>query len=177
MAGLVTVCSLNACDNPSRTRGYCARHYRRLIRSGTPDFPTDEDRFWNSIEKTESSCWIWQKSCFPSGYAQFKAQKKNWRAHRYAYELIKGKIPEGLTLDHLCRVKNCVNPDHLEAVSFEENNKRVPKDIICQRGHVRIPGTRRCGECSKVIPSRHPEARRKAYLKKKERTHGSRPSP
>ena len=81
-------------------------------------------------------------------------------AHRVAYEIIKGKIPDGLDLDHLCRNKVCVNPDHLEAVTRRENlmrgNTIIAKEVKqthCKRGHplsgnnLYFYGFRRCKKC------------------------------
>lgn len=66
-------------------------------------------------------CWIWTASTFVSGYGQVKLDGKNRRVHRVAYELAYGPIPDGLVIDHLCRVKRCCRPDHLEAVTQQEN--------------------------------------------------------
>ena len=75
----------------------------------------------------ETPCWVWQKVCNPKGYAKshFADLGKNKRVHRVSYELYVGPIPEGLTLDHLCRVKSCVNPAHLEPVTALENIRRA----------------------------------------------------
>lgn len=80
------------------------------------------------------------------GYGQFWANGKNRRAHRVAFELLVGPIPEGQTLDHLCRVRACVNPAHLEPVPVRENLLRgvgvcasnVRKDT-CKHGHPFTP--------------------------------------
>jgi hypothetical protein len=78
----------------------------------------DLDGAW-SVD-AESGCWLWQRGIHHSGYA-FVARQL---AHRYVYELHRGPIPEGLTLDHLCRVRHCVNPEHLEPVTMTENLRR-----------------------------------------------------
>lgn len=74
---------------------------------------------------TESGCWLWTASCDGKGYGQLSntvgATPQHLRAHRVAYEIHKGLIPDGMTLDHLCRVRSCVNPDHLEPVTRKEN--------------------------------------------------------
>lgn len=71
---------------------------------------------------TESGCWIWDSEVNKShGYGMFLLNGKYVRAHRVSYELFKGPIPKGLHIDHLCRVKCCVNPDHLEAVTNRVN--------------------------------------------------------
>ena len=71
-----------------------------------------------------TDCWNWCKATSKYGYGTLKVGGKQWRAHRYYYEKYVGKIPEGLTIDHLCRNKKCVNPEHLEAVTLGENCRR-----------------------------------------------------
>lgn len=72
----------------------------------------------------KTSCWIWQRACDPAGYGKIWDGKNMTQAHRIYYKKYKGPIPEGLHIDHLCRQKNCVNPDHLEAVLPGVNNQR-----------------------------------------------------
>jgi len=62
-----------------------------------------------------AACWRWTGTHDAYGYANFKVQDVDYKVHRVSYELCVGPIPEGLTLDHLCRVRDCVNPLHLEA--------------------------------------------------------------
>lgn len=81
-------------------------------------------RFWQKVEKT-AGCWIWKAARDRDGYGFFTPiHGKHLRAHRVAYELLKGPIPEGLQIDHLCRNTSCVNPNHLEPVTHLENNRR-----------------------------------------------------
>lgn len=76
----------------------------------------DIPRFWNKVEKT-TGCWIWL-GCTSGGYGLFGiATSKSAKAHRIAYEIAYGPIPDGLQIDHLCRNPTCVNPCHLEAVT------------------------------------------------------------
>jgi hypothetical protein len=77
---------------------------------------THRERFDASIEFTET-CWLWQRSRTQNGYGLFSVHGKRCLAHRWLYEQTIGPIPEGLEIDHLCRVRHCVNPDHLEAVT------------------------------------------------------------
>lgn len=107
---------------------------------------TTEERFWRKVEKTDT-CWLWRASLSHNGYGAFQYDGRPRPAHRYSYELLVGPIPEGLEIDHLCRVRHCVNPDHLEAVTHLENVRRgvyaeMPvltrinaEKTHCKRGH------------------------------------------
>lgn len=79
---------------------------------------TPHERFWPKAEVGEDSeCWPWVGSRDPYGYGRLKINGKFRGAHRLAYELSVGSIPEGLEIDHLCRNRCCVNPAHLEPVT------------------------------------------------------------
>lgn len=72
-----------------------------------------------------SGCWLWCAGCDSEGYGRFAvARGMKDRAHRVAYRLLVGAIPDGHVLDHKCRTRCCVNPMHLEPVSNGENVKR-----------------------------------------------------
>jgi hypothetical protein len=82
-----------------------------------------EDRFWPKVDQSggPDSCWPWLNRR-KDGYGMFSRDRVTQvRAHRVAYELVVGPIPAGLTLDHLCVVRHCVNPAHLEPVTAIEN--------------------------------------------------------
>lgn len=82
-----------------------------------------EARFWSRVEPT-GFCWNWTGNPDKDGYASTALAGKRLLVHRIAYTLLVGEIPKGLTLDHLCRNKLCVNPDHLEPVTGAENVRR-----------------------------------------------------
>lgn len=97
---------------------------------------SEEDRFWAKVERTPD-CWLWVATRTPDGYGRFWV-KKLVAAHRWAYEHLRSPIPEGMELDHLCRVRWCVNPGHLEPVTRAENNKRSGlAKAFCPNGHPR----------------------------------------
>lgn len=88
------------------------------------------------------SCWEWMGALNHSGYGRLSVKNRVLRAHRVVYELLRGPIPTGFTLDHLCRNRSCVNPAHLEPVSIGENVMRVrtipaanAARVECYRGH------------------------------------------
>ena len=81
-------------------------------------------RFLKKINKT-NSCWLWTGRLYKEGYGEFGWNNGHGRAHRFSYTYYKGKIPNGLVIDHLCRVRSCVNPDHLEAVTIRENRRTL----------------------------------------------------
>jgi hypothetical protein len=92
------------------------------------------DRFMKKIKET-NSCWIFEGSK-TNGYGQFWVKNKKYLAHRWIYEQIVGKIPDGMQIDHLCRERSCVNPDHLEIVSNAEQQKRRSEaQTHCKHGH------------------------------------------
>lgn len=105
------------------------------------------ERFWEKVDKNgpipESSmfpelktpCWWWVCTINKKGYAKFLANGKVVRAHKFLYEKMVGKVPVGLILDHKCRVRHCVNPDHEEPVTPKENTRRgVVAQVVGQRG-------------------------------------------
>ena len=89
--------------------------------------------FWAKVEITDA-CWLWTGAKTADGYGNFQGQYP----HRLLYEAEYGPIPERLQLDHLCRVRHCCRPTHLEAVTPRENGRRGIKGILtshCPRGH------------------------------------------
>ena len=91
----------------------------------------------------ESGCWVWMGTISSHGYARIWIGYKSLYVHRLSYEIHKGEIGKNLTIDHLCRVRCCVNPEHLEAVSNKENILRgegiTAKNVYkthCPKGHL-----------------------------------------
>ena len=82
-----------------------------------------QQRFWAKVNKTPD-CWLWTGGKHGYGYGRFYLHGRYVRAHRYAYELLVGAIPSGLVIDHLCRVRVCVNPAHLQPVTHQINCQR-----------------------------------------------------
>ena len=111
-------------------------HYARWVQNGDPSIRRPgfhkriplEVRFWRHVEKTDS-CWLWIGNINYAGYGTFhrtgRQQDGRHLAHRVCYEMLVGEIPKGMELDHLCRVRNCVRPDHLEAVTHNVNVQRA----------------------------------------------------
>lgn len=91
---------------------------------------------------TESGCWIWNSFCNSKGYGRIWLDGKPRPAHRVSYQHFIGPIEEGMTIDHLCRVRCCINPQHLEAVTSRVNTLRGigvtsinNKKTHCNHGH------------------------------------------
>jgi hypothetical protein len=85
-----------------------------------------------------TQCRIWRGFIKPNGYAQTTHLRKNWGVHRLIYTAAFGPIPDGLQIDHLCGVRSCCNPAHLEAVTPKENAQRAnayERREFCRRGH------------------------------------------
>ena len=137
---------------------------------GGGDLMNFADRFWARVERgNPSECWAWTGFVGKDGYGQFgfrvgESPKHHGQSHRVSYELLVGPVPAGLQLDHLCRVRHCVNPAHLEPVTSAENTRRGLKatKTECVRGHQFTPdntyrdpksGTRKCRICRREANS------------------------
>lgn len=128
------------------------------------------DKFWERIERTEGECWTWNGPGMGVGYGAFSFEGRNHYAHRFSYELLVGPVPPGLELDHLCRNRRCVNPEHLEPVTHRENQLRGEtvgalnaRKTHCPQGHplagrnvyVSPTGHRRCRPCNTAARARY----------------------
>lgn len=157
-------------------------------------------RAYERVEVDESGCWISTYSVASHGYAQIGWQAGGSRhvvlAHRAAWVHLNGQMPVGVTLDHLCKVRRCVNPDHLRLLSNVENARRNQGDDFpmgqCRNGHpntaqVRVArrsksGERRwgytCGQCMNDARARwvqrHPDRARRAKEKSQARRKAAR---
>lgn len=113
-------------------------------------------------------CWAWNGTSLPRGYGLTSYHGRNVLAHRLSYELFVEPIPAGLIVDHKCRNPRCVRPDHLQAISQQENVERGKRRVACPKGHLftaentyRSPkGHRRCRACRQE----RSRAWRKAHL-------------
>ena len=118
------ICSTEGCERPTTVRGMCRTCWTVRWERSRRGVVTLEERFWGKVEKT-NSCWYWLAALTRSGYGTFAYQGRPIGAHRLAYQLSVGPIPDGLHLDHLCKQTDCVNPAHLEPVTPRENSGRT----------------------------------------------------
>lgn len=187
------ICSVTGCAKQARTKGMCNPHYQRWYRKGETDLQpkmTFEERFWSKVDKGGAipsfrpalgPCWIWTAATDTKGYGKFfvgkiEGKTKLRQAYRVAYELEVGPIPEGLDLDHLCRVRLCVNPLHLEPVTHRTNVLRgegMPARGVlftrCPKGHPYdeentywYGNNRKCRKCRYEAGRRHAAKKRAA---------------
>jgi hypothetical protein len=84
---------------------------------------SDIARFKTHV-RAEGECWVWTGRINKGGYGEFKHGGEKHKAHRWIWETLNGVLPSEIVIDHLCRNRSCVRPDHLEAVTNEENVRR-----------------------------------------------------
>ena len=140
------VCSMPNCTAFREGRGLCGKHYKRLMIHGDPNIVLDpwvkprrpfNDRFTEKIWVLEDTCWLWTGTIAHTGYGQIGDRGQSLLAHRVSYQMFKGPIPDGLQIDHLCRNRWCVNPDHMEPVTLVINVERgvSPSALNRQKTH------------------------------------------
>jgi hypothetical protein len=126
-----------------------------------------------------SPCWMWQRHIMATGYGQISIGKRRILSHRFSYEAFVGPIPNGLQVDHLCRVRACCNPSHLEPVTQRENllrgqgiAARCARVTECPQGHrydtantrIRPRGGRECRPCDRARSKRWRERKKEEAL-------------
>lgn len=166
-------CSVPGCERDVATAGMCHTHYERTRRHGDPGPPhllrdrrqSPEERFWSKVDRNGpvpehrpdlGPCWLWTGGT-SHGYGAFdRRQFGTGSAHRIAYMLVVGPIPERTEPDHLCRVKLCVNPAHLEPVPHLDNVRRGERPVAnkgaCVHGHPYDPNFRRSSTGAYLCP-------------------------
>ncbi len=179
------ICSVESCGREVFGRGWCQAHYARWrahgdVRASTPVSASSvamrpDERFWAKVEKLPDGCWAWTANKHTTGYGSFWDGGRTWRAHRWAFERFCRPLEDGESIDHLCRNTSCVNPDHLEAVTPMENNRRAAlggaergqQTTTCVNGHeksvenVYRHGTSwHCRKCRSEATARRRKAKR-----------------
>lgn len=120
-------CGFDLCVRFAMTQGLCHTHYVQRFH-GWPERPLPDapnyrtDLFWSKVDKT-GTCWNWTSHKTHGGYGHFCIGGGLRVAHRVAYEWAIGPIPAGMQLDHTCRNRGCVNPDHLRVVTNKQNSE------------------------------------------------------
>ena len=168
-------CSIPDCGRPRHARGWCIGHYQRWRTTGTPGGPIPsrdpEVRFWSKVDKRPDGCWLWAgNTTGTTGYGRFHIAGRMVVAHRWSWEQEHGPVPDGLVLDHLCRTRLCVNPDHLEPVTNRENVLRgiAARPHGCPDDH-EVTATGSCRTCRRNYQRQWEQARKQdpEYLERR----------
>ncbi len=134
---------------------------RAMPHNGIPIPPPTVESLRRILSKLNlpDECWEWAGTWRSDGYSNMGIGRKNYYVHRLMFQWFKHDIPDGLVIDHLCKNKRCVNPNHLEATDMKTNVGRALRRAYCRRGHPQIPENRytvpktghsRCWPCLKV---------------------------
>jgi hypothetical protein len=103
-----------------------------------PQRPTDAAYFWGKVKKIEGACWEWQGWRDKDGYGRISVKDRPMRTHRFAYELSKGPIPEGMCVCHSCDNPPCCNPNHFwlgtSPQNTEDSKNKGRKKLLAVRG-------------------------------------------
>lgn len=138
-----TPCRVCGSVDPRGAYGYCPVHYRRLTRTGSvgpvelqhaKNYGTIIERLAQRVASGPGGCWLWTGAADKLGYGRVNVSGVTRSAHRVSYECYVAEIPDGLTIDHLCRVPACINPWHLEPVPNELNIQRAAEARRTQCG-------------------------------------------
>lgn len=127
-------CAFDGCERNAISKGYCEKHYRRLLKRGdVNDYGSRKvadgnavSRFNQKYEINESGCWIWTAGTRPNGKGvpyprHWTDDRKSIGAHRFSFELVHGVIPKSMFVCHKCDMPLCVNPDHLFVGTHKDN--------------------------------------------------------
>lgn len=122
-------CDVKDCDNRHLAKGLCRAHYLRMYRKGDLELTnlhghTTYEKVIKKSEKQSNGCLIFKGCILYHGYGHIRDGDKMKMAHRVTYEHTNGPIPDDKEIDHLCRNRACVNPDHMEVVTHKENVNR-----------------------------------------------------
>jgi hypothetical protein len=109
-----STCGVDGCDIRAYKGGFCASHFKKPL----------SERFWAKVDKS-GECWLWTAGTSRKGYGAILVEGKGRAAHRVAYELVNGPIPEGMQIDHMCHTRACVRPDHLRIANFKQQRENL----------------------------------------------------
>lgn len=143
------ICSIDGCEGVPIARGWCSKHYNRWQSHGDPLATLyirgdNRARFWAKVNKagpipshTQSlgPCWEWMASRNDDGYGEFRLGGRVRKAHRTSYEMVYGEVPDGMDIDHQCRNRACVRPDHLRLATNKQNSEHRSLDSSNTSGY------------------------------------------
>lgn len=172
------LCDVEGCERSRKAYQFCNLHYQRWRRFGDPLYTrnpsymhgTPSERFWAKVDKngpehpTLGPCWVWMGALKAKGYGHFTMPGRSSMAHRFAYEDMVGRIPDGFECDHLCNRRSCVRPSHIAIVEHSVNVLRSTSfsavnsaKTHCSKGHAyavfgrpKPSGGRTCRECERL---------------------------